>query len=169
MQQQVAVVTGASRGIGKSIAAELVSRGYDVMLIARQSAQLSETQAELTERASGSVVAFPGDVGSWDSMQSVVDRVRSVYGRIDALVNAAGVNIRKDIRETTLAEWNEVLRTNLTGAFITCKLVSEIMVAQESGSIVNISSVQARLGGTSPQYSASKAGLHGLTFALARS
>ncbi len=165
---RVAVITGGSQGIGRALALELASRGANIVLIARNQSQLNRTAQEIHVRTKQAPLALSADVGSMHSMREAFHQTQDTFGRVDILINAAGINIRKGILQTTEAEWDEVIRTNLKGVFVACKIASEIMVAQHDGVIVNISSVQARTGGTSPHYSASKAGIHGLTFALAR-
>ena len=165
---RVAVVTGGSRGIGKAVALELARRGLEVALLARDRDALLATAEEIRAAAGREALVCAGDVGDYEEMRQAFAAILARFGRIDVLVNAAGINIRKGILSSSSSEWEEVIRTNLTGVFNTCKLAAEVMTAQREGSIVNISSVQARLGGTSPGYSASKAGVHGLSFSLAR-
>jgi 3-oxoacyl-[acyl-carrier protein] reductase len=167
-EYKVAVVTGGSRGIGKAVSIELASRGMKVAIFARNQDQLDKTARDIQVKTSQTPLCLVADIGSMQSVQAAFKRVMEDFRRVDVLINAAGINIRKGIVQTTEEEWAKVIRTNLTGVFISCKIASGIMIAQKNGVIINISSVQARIGGTSPHYSASKAGIHGLTFALAK-
>ena len=161
----VAVVTGAARGIGRRICAELADRGYRVA--ANDLNAPDETVAEL-RYAGAEAIALPGDVSDEAAVRGMVGTVLGEFGRIDALVNNAGISTIVPAEETTLADWNRTLAVNLTGPFLLCREFGKVMLDQGSGSIVNVSSVAGLLGvGDRAAYNASKHGLVGLTRTLA--
>jgi 3-oxoacyl-[acyl-carrier protein] reductase len=163
-----ALVTGGSGGIGKAIAMLLAQRGSDIGLIARTEEKLNSVTEEITRETGRSCISLVGDVSNFTEMETQFSKFLNYYGRIDVLINCAGINNPKGIFETSVEEWQEVIGINLTGIFICCKLGAQVMAQQMGGTIINISSVQSRVGGRSPQYSASKAGVEGLTRSLAR-
>ena len=153
LEGRVAVVTGASRGLGREIALALSGAGAQVVSVAR-SIEGPDT--------------FRCDVSREDDVAALEKAVIARYGRVDILVNNAGVNVRKNVTEFTLEEWNRVLGTNLTGAFLMCRAFVPHMKGRGWGRIVNMTSMMSHIsipGRTA--YSASKAGLLGMTRALA--
>ena len=161
----VAVVTGAARGIGRRICAELADRGYRVA--ANDLNAPDETVAELRS-AGAEAVALPGDVSDEATVRGMVETVMDGLGRVDVLVNNAGISTIVPAEETTLGDWNRTLAVNLTGPFLMCRELGKKMLDQGSGSIVNVSSVAGLLGvGDRAAYNASKHGLVGLTRTLA--
>jgi NAD(P)-dependent dehydrogenase (short-subunit alcohol dehydrogenase family) len=165
---RVALVTGGSKGIGRATARLLAELGADVGLVARTAEDVRATATVISAETGASCVPLPGDVSDFVAMQKRFQELVARFGRLDILVNSAGINNPKGTRETSVEEWQEVIDVNLTGVFVCCKLGAEIMAEQNTGSIINVSSVQSRIGGRSPQYSASKAGVEGLTKSLAR-
>jgi len=164
-QPPVAVVTGAGRGIGRVVALTLAERGYRVA--ANDLAEPEATVGELRE-AGATVLALPGDVSDEEAVRGMVRTVVDGFGRIDVLVNNAGVSLITPAEETTLSDWRRVLEVNLTGPFLTCREFGKAMLEQGSGSIVNISSVAGLVGiADRAAYNASKHGLVGLTRTLA--
>ena len=168
LQGKVALVTGSSRGIGRAVALEFARRGADVALLATRREPLEELATEI-ERMGRRALVLVGDVRDSTQMRAVFDQIRSTFGRLDILVNNAGINQRQKLDQITEEGWDQVIDTNLKGTFLCSKLAAEIMIPQKQGWIVNISSVMGRMGGTSLDYSASKAGILGLTKCLARS
>lgn len=165
---RVCVVTGGGRGIGKSIAAALAAHGATVVITGRTQATLDVAAQELAQ-AGGRVDAIAADVTSEDDVVRLARTVEDRYGGARVLVNNAGVNaIYKKAEDTTLAEWNEIITTNLTGAFLACREFGRSMLAAGAGSIVTISSIGGRVGlaRTAP-YCASKGGVELLTRSLA--
>jgi 3-oxoacyl-[acyl-carrier protein] reductase len=166
---RVAVVTGASRGIGRAIATLLAQRGADVVCGDRLAEQAQVTANEIAaatgRRTSGCLV----DVADSQSVQGFIDCALSTFGKIDILVNNAGITRDNLIMRIDEADWDIVLDVNLKGAFNCCKAVVRPMMKQRYGRIVNITSVVG-LSGNAGQvnYAASKAGLIGLTKSLAR-
>ena len=167
LQGRIAVITGASRGIGKTIALELASAGATVVLVGRDEAKLTETASE-THRLGSEASVFVTDVAQEDDILAVEDNIRSRFGRVDILINNAGINMRKPLLEFTLDEWRSVLDTNLTSVFLMCRSIAPLMRGREYGRIINMASTMSHvsLAGRSA-YSASKAGILGLTRALA--
>ena len=165
---KVALVTGGSKGIGRASAMLLARRGADVGLIAKSPEDTQSAAAEIAAETGRSCLALPGDVSNFRQMQNRFNELMRQFGHLDILINSAGINCPKGTLEASLQEWQEVIDVNLTGLFICCKLGATIMSHQMGGTIVNVSSVQSRVGGRSPQYSASKAGVEGLTKSLAR-
>ncbi len=155
------MVTGAARGIGRKVALELAERGYSIA--ANDIAVAEETLGEL-ERVGGEALSIPGDVSDEAAVQDMARSVMEGFGRVDVLVNNAGISHIVPAEETTLADWNRTLAVNLTGPFLMCREFGKEMLRQGSGSIVNVSSVAGLLGVSDrAAYNASKHGLIGLT------
>ena len=163
--EQVAVVTGAARGIGRKVALVLAEREYAVAV--NDLSTPKETLTEL-ERVGGETLALPGDVSDEESVRRMVEAVMEEFGRVDVLVNNAGISTIVPAEETTLADWQRTLAVNLTGPFLMSREFGKEMLRAEGGSIVNISSVAGLLGiADRAAYNASKHGLIGLTRTLA--
>lgn len=163
---RVAVVTGASRGIGKATALRLAQEGADIGLIARDEVRLQQVAQTIESMGQRSLI-LAGDITEYERMRVVLDRTNRVLGSIDILVNNAGIYERVRLGDLDEAGWDRTMDVNVKGAFICSKLASGYMIAQKRGWIVNIASVSARVGGSVPHYAASKAGLVGLTRSLA--
>ena len=167
LEGKVAVVTGGSRGLGRAMAVALAQEGCKIAIVGRDQKMLAET-ASLCEEAGSEGVAFATDVTSEADVAQLGKDVIAKFGRVDILVNNAGINIRKNIDEFTLDEWNSVLNTNLTSAFLLCRAFVPSMKGKGWGRILNMTSIMSHvsLGGRGA-YSSSKAALLGLTKALA--
>jgi len=165
---RVSLVTGASRGIGRAIAAAFAAEGAHVVLAARDAAKLAEAVAEIQAKG-GKAEALALDVSDRTSVEAGVAHVVAAHGRIDHLVNNAGVTRDNLLLRMKDEEWRQVLDTNLTGAFLCTQAVLKPMLKQKSGRIVSITSVVG-LGGNAGQanYAASKAGVIGFTKSVAR-
>jgi len=164
----VAIVTGAGKGIGKAIALALSKEGVRVTIVARNPAEI-EGVAQQIRQNGGEAIAVRADVSSEEEVAKMVGEAEQRFQRLDILVNNAAVNLPYTrLLEVGLSEWNRVLAVNLTGAFLTMRAVLPKMIAQRSGKIINISSIGARHGaaGRSP-YRASKAALINLTESIA--
>ena len=168
LQGRIALVTGASQGIGRACALELAKRGATVALAARNVEKLAEVAAEIAA-AGGKAQAFALDVGSEESIKACAKDVLSAFGGVGILVNNAGIT--RDILAMRMKrkDWDDVLATNLTGAFLMTQALMSQMVKARWGRVINITSVVGETGQAGQaNYAASKAGLIGLTKALAR-
>jgi acetoacetyl-CoA reductase len=170
MSQRVAIVTGGIGGLGSAICRKLAESGRrviaaDLDVRAERIAEFKSEMADLGER-----VCFEGlNVAEEQSCQVLVERVVATHGRVDVLVNAAGITRDTTLRKMSTAQWHDLMRVNLDGVFYMCRAVIEGMCERGFGRIVNISSVNGQTGQFGQtNYSASKAGLHGFTMALAR-
>ena len=165
---QVALVTGASQGLGRAIAEALAAAGATVALVARSADKLAEVAAGI-QAAGGRAEAFPCDVTKGEDIQRVVDAVVEKLGRLDILVNNAGVTRDTLLPRMSDEEWDQVLTTNLRAPFLFMRAVSRPMMQQRYGRIVNVASVSGLIGNPGQaNYSASKAGLVGLTRTVAK-
>lgn len=163
---QLALITGGSSGIGFAIAEVLLSEGMTVAITARKPKRLEEA-AEALRAKGGHVIAMPTDVSLASEVTAFVNHVMDEAGRIDLLVNNAGIYRLGEIVDLSEADWDAVLDINLKGAFLCTKAVLPIMKAQQSGYVVNISSVAGKTGfGGASAYCASKFALIGLTESL---
>ena len=168
LQGRVALVTGASQGIGRAVALELARAGALVAVAARNEARLAEVVAEI-EAAGGQAAAFALDVASEESIKSGAKAVIERFAKVEILVNNAGITRDGLAMTMKRADWDAVLGTNLTGAFLLTQALLRPMLKNRWGRIINISSVVGRTGqGGQVNYAASKAGLIGMTRSLAR-
>jgi 3-oxoacyl-[acyl-carrier protein] reductase len=167
---RAAIVTGATRGIGRAIALELARHGADVAFNYAKSAEAAESLKREIEELGVRVLASQCDVADTQSSAEMVKQVKETFGRIDFLVNNAGVTRDNLILRMKESDWDEVIDTNLKGAWNFAKAALRIMLRQENGgSILNISSISGEVGmAGQSNYSASKAGMIGLTKALAK-
>lgn len=168
LKGQVAIVTGASQGLGQAIAMELAANGARVACVARSAEKLAATVAAITE-AGGQAEAFPGDVKDGQAVDALVEKIAEQWGRLDILVNNAGVTRDTLLPVMTDEQWDEVLNTNLRGAFLFARAAAKIMMRARYGRIINIASVSGIIGNAGQcNYSASKAGLIGFTRTLSK-
>lgn len=167
LAQKVAVVTGAGRGIGRAIAQRFSAEGAIVAVVDQDEPAARETAGLLSCRL-GETLAVGTDVTDPAQVQRLMERTRSTFGRIDVLVNVAGIGLTRLFLNTTLEEWDRVLRVNLTGTFLCSQAAARMMVEQRSGKIVNIASLSGqRAGSGRAAYGASKAGVTMLTKVMA--
>ena len=165
---QVALVTGASQGLGRAIAMALAANGATVALVARSAHKLADVAAAIAA-AGGRAEAFTCDVTDAAAIQGTVDAVLEKLGRLDILVNNAGVTRDTLLPRMSDEEWDEVLATNLRAPFLFMRAASRPMMQQRYGRIVNVASVSGLIGNPGQaNYSASKAGLVGLTKTTAK-
>ena len=166
---KVALVTGGSRGIGRAIAQELGKRGAQVVLsYAGNEAAATETVKAIVD-AGGKAKAIRFDVSDAEACSAAIDEVLKDFGRLDVLVNNAGVAIDGLLVRFKDADWDKTIDTNLKGAFMLMRAVARPMMKQKGGAIVNVSSIVAEMGNAGQAaYAASKAGLLGLTRSVAR-
>lgn len=173
LADKVAIVTGSSRGIGKAIALAYAQEGARVVVVARSETpgRLPGTiyqTAEEIHALGGEALPIRCDVTDEEQVKSMVSQVMERYGRIDVLVNNAGVTLRTPILQTETRHWDLIMRVNLRGPFLCCKYVLPVMISQRRGSIINITSragERAVPGGV--HYAVSKAGLNMFTLGLA--
>jgi len=164
---KTAVVTGASRGLGRAMALALGKAGANLALIARDLQALEET-AQMARTSGATVEVFPADVTDEAQVERVRQAVLERFGTVDILINNAGVNVRKLIHEFSLEEWRKVTDTNLTSVFLLCRAFVPSMKGKGYGRILNLTSIMSHISLPGrAAYSASKAGLLGLTKALA--
>lgn len=168
LTDKVAIVTGASRGIGRAIALALASQGAKVVASARNAEALAELIAEIKSQ-DGDALAVVGDVAVEDDANNLVKKTVEAYGQVDVFINNAGITRDGLLLRMKNADWDAVLDTNLKGAFLCTRAVAKVMSKQRSGRIINISSVVGEMGNAGQaNYCASKAGLLGLTKSVAR-
>jgi 3-oxoacyl-[acyl-carrier protein] reductase len=167
---RVVLITGSSRGIGAEIAVKAGAEGARVAVHHRRSAEAAKRTLERVRRAgAGDAEVFTADVADGPQAEALVERVIKHFGRVDALVNNAGLTQVGPFLEIEPATWEALIRTDLTASFHTCRAVLPSMVERGSGAIVNIASRLGQIGvAQTAAYSAAKAGLIGLTRALAR-
>src|SRR5579875_447615 len=163
LRGKTALITGASKGLGRAMALALSQAGANVALVSRDSGKLDQVRQEI-EAGGGEARVYTADISLEESVTQLSDEV----DRIDILINNAGMNIRKNLTDFSLDEWRTVLDTNLTSVFLMCRAFVPRMKGNGYGRIINMSSIMAHISlpGRSA-YSASKAGLLGLTRALA--
>lgn len=168
LQDKVAIVTGAGRGIGKAIALGFAAEGADVALASRTLEEIEQVAADI--RAMGRrALAIRADVSVTEDAQTLVDRTTGELGQVDILVNNAGIFVRKTVAEMSEEEWDAVLDVNLKGPFLCSRAVLQHMIPRGSGNIINVSSRLGKVGiPTGGAYCASKFGLEGFTQSLAK-
>lgn len=167
--RRVAIVTGGARGIGAAITDALAGAGVHVAAGYSSNAAAAEELAGKLVADGASVSVHQGNVGEPDDCTRVVEEVIAEQGRVDYLVNNAGITVDKTMRKMSVEDWHAVLRINLSGAFYMSKSVLEHMLGNGFGRIVNISSVIGQMGNIGQvNYAASKSGLFGLTQSMAR-
>ncbi len=165
---RVALVTGASQGIGRACALRLAKSGAAVALAARNQEKLNEIVAEITA-AGGQAAAFPIDVGDEEQIKSGFKAAIAQFGKIDILVNNAGITRDQLVMRMKRADWDSVINTNLTSAYLCIQQAIGSMLKQRWGRIINVTSIFGQMGQAGQaNYAASKAGLIGLTMAMAR-
>jgi 3-oxoacyl-[acyl-carrier protein] reductase len=169
LSSRVAIITGASRGIGRAVALAFAKAGADVVVnYARNDAAAAEV-ADLIRAAGQKVLLFKADVADPEAADSMVKAAQAEFGRVDILVNNAGINRDNLVLRMKDEDWDAVLSTNLKGAFNCARAVARDMVKKQYGRIINISSVVGLTGNAGQaNYAAAKAGLLGLTKALAK-
>ena len=168
-ERKVALVTGATRGIGKAIALELADNGYDIVLNYRNANdELKQTQKEIEEKNVNCFLVY-GDISKFEDCENIAKQANDEFGRIDVLVNNAGITRDGLIMRMKKEDFESVIDTNLTGTFNMTRNVVPFMIKQKNGRIINLSSVVGITGNAGQtNYSASKAGVIGFTKSLAK-
>lgn len=165
---RVAIVTGGTRGIGAAITKTLAANGAHVAAGYSRGKEGAEECSQKIREQGGTVSVHQGRVDDFDDCKRVVDEVLATHGRVDYLINNAGITLDKTLRRMSPEDWNNVISVNLSGAFNMTKAVLEHMIERGSGRIVNISSVIGQTGNIGQaNYAASKAGLFGFTKSIA--
>ncbi|MFZ9834822.1 MAG: 3-oxoacyl-[acyl-carrier-protein] reductase [Holophagaceae bacterium] len=168
LQGKIAIVTGASQGIGESIANVLAHQGAQVIAVARNEANLKRT-VEAIRQAGGSAEILVGDIAQPEEAKRIIDTVVQQYGTVHCLINNAGITKDKLMIQMKLEEWDMVLNTNLRGPFLMMQAATRPMMKQRWGRIVNIASVVGQMGNAGQaNYVSAKSGLLGLTKTVAR-
>ena len=168
LKGKVALVTGASRGIGRHIALQLAQRGADVAINYRSRQHEGDEVAREIEATGDRALAFQADLSKMPEARSLVRQVQEQWGRIDILVNNAGITKDKSMKKLTDDDWNDVLDTNLGSVYATCSEVLKIMMDQKYGRIINITSFVGQAGNFGQaNYAASKGGIIAFTKTLA--
>jgi acetoacetyl-CoA reductase len=165
LQGAVVVVTGAGRGIGRAIAEEMGHNGAKVVVnYSRSKEQADETVSWLTQHGAPEAIAIQADVADAAQATNLIEETVRHFGRIDVLVNNAGINIDRTLKKLTIDDWRQVIETNLNGYFYTVKAAQPYLLEQGSGKIINISSFVGQMGNFGQaNYSAAKAGIIGFT------
>ncbi len=167
LTDRIAVITGASMGIGKSIAIAYAAEGAKVVLAARNSEKLKAVAEEI-RRAGGTALVVPTNVTIEEETINLFQQALKAFDRVDILVNSAGITSRTPTEELSLGEWKHVLDVNLTGAFLCSREAFKMMKRQRSGRIINIGSISAKVPRpNNAPYTTSKFALEGLTRSLA--
>jgi 3-oxoacyl-[acyl-carrier protein] reductase len=169
LKDKVAIVTGASRGIGRAIAIELASQG--AIAVVNYASSIAAAEAVVTEitEAGGEAIAIQADVSKGDQVDALINVVMEKFKRVDILVNNAGITRDTLLLRLKPEDWQAVIDLNLTGVFLCTRAVSKIMLKQRSGRIINITSVAGQMGNPGQSnYSAAKAGVIGFTKSVAK-
>ena len=166
---KVAIVTGGAGGIGEALAMGLGVQGATVVVASRNQAAIDQVAAGITEKTGNAALAVAVDVTDEASVTRMVETVMKKYGRIDILVNAMGMNIKRDAFEFPMEDWDKLFSVNVKGTMIACKVVGRVMREQKQGAIVNLSSVRGIRGytGGNTGYCATKGAVELITKALA--
>lgn len=169
LRDRVAVVTGASRGIGRAIAVALAAEGAKIAVNYASNSTAADQLVEEITAAGGEALAIPADISNVDSVDTLIKTVTDQWGRIDILVNNAGITRDTLLLRMKPEDWQAVIDTNLTGVFLCTRAVSKLMLKQKSGRIINIASVAGQMGNPGQaNYSAAKAGVIGFTKTVAK-
>ena len=169
LDNQVAVITGAGRGIGEAIAHQLALEGAKIAVVSRSESNSSKVADALNQKIPGCAKPYAVDVADFDAVQKVGEQIIADFGRADILVNNAGITRDTLLMRMSSEDWDSVLNTNLKGAFNFTRALLRPMVKARSGRIINISSVSGLMGlAGQTNYAASKAGLIGFSKSLAR-
>ncbi len=169
LQGKTAIITGASRGIGKATALALAAVGAKVVVNYARSSDAAETVVKTIADAGGEAIALKADVSQAAEVDNLIKETLAKYGRIDILVNNAGITKDTLMMRMKLEQWQAVINLNLTGVFLCTKAVTKTMLKQRSGRIINIASVAGQMGNPGQaNYSAAKAGVIGFTKTVAK-
>lgn len=169
LRRQVAIVTGASRGIGRAIALQLAAEGANVVINYASSSAVAQQVADEIVANGGSAIALQADVSKADQVDALLNAVMEKWNRVDILVNNAGITRDTLLLRMKLEDWQAVIDLNLTGVFLCTRAISKVMLKQRAGRIINIASVAGQMGNPGQaNYSAAKAGVIGFTKTVAK-
>lgn len=169
LTEQVALVTGASRGIGRAIAIALGTAGVKVVVNYASSPQAAEEVVEVIKAGGGDAIAIQANIAQADAVDALIQQTLDHWGRIDILVNNAGITRDTLLMRMKLEDWQTVIDLNLTGVFLTTKAITRTLLKQKRGRIINIASVSGQMGNPGQaNYSAAKAGVIGFTKTVAK-
>ena len=169
LSEQVAIVTGASRGIGRATALALAATGVKVVVNYAQSSAAADSVVQEIQQDGGTAIAVKADVSKSEEVENLIQQTQEQWGRVDILVKNAGITRDNLLLRMKLEDWQAVIDLNLTGVFLTTKVVSKLMLKQKSGRIINITSVAGLMGNPGQaNYSAAKAGVIGFTKTVAK-
>ncbi len=166
---KIAIVTGGAGGIGEALAMGLGIHGATVVVSSRNQEAIEKVAQQITEASGKEAIAITSDVTDESSVQNLVDTVVKKYGKLDILVNAMGMNIKRDAMEYPMEDWDKLFEVNVKGTMIACKFAAQVMKEQKGGAIVNLSSVRGIRGytGGNTGYCATKGAVELITKALA--
>jgi gluconate 5-dehydrogenase len=163
-----AIITGGSKGLGLAMAAGLASAGADVMLVNRNAEEGTKAAEQLTEDFGIRAISFPADITSQEQTEAMAAAAIDAFGKIDILINSAGINIRGAIDEVSPADFNKVIEVNVNGTWLSCRAVTPYMKKANKGSIINLASTLGLVGlSNRTPYTASKGAVVQMTRALA--
>lgn len=167
LKDKVVLITGAGRGIGRAIALRFAGEGAKLALVARTTKEIKQLKDEIT-KSGGTAIAITADISSERQVANMVSKTETVFGSVDILINNAGTIVLRPLVDTSVEEWNQVMSTNLLGAFLCARTVMPTMMQRRTGRIINIGSMAGRRGYPDQGvYCTSKHGLVGLTKVLA--
>ena len=166
LKDKIAVVTGASQGLGRAVAEQLAASGAHVALIARRPEPLNEAAAAI-RGAGGAASAYPCDVSDAAQVTATAAQIQQAHGKVDILVNNAGIPAPRSFTETDFADWDQVIGVNLSGVFYMTRALWDCLQNAESACVINISGTAGLRGGGSPAYGSAKFGLTALNGAIA--
>jgi NAD(P)-dependent dehydrogenase (short-subunit alcohol dehydrogenase family) len=166
LKDKIAIVTGAGRGIGRETAIDFAKEGASIALVSRSEKELSEVASEIEKIGTESLIAT-GDIAKEEDVKKVFEKTVSSFGRVDIVVANAGIHLRKSVIDTTTEEWDEMMAINLKGTFLYCKEAAKIMIKQNYGKIIIVSSESGKKGSAfQGAYCTSKFGQIGFTEVL---
>lgn len=167
LNKKVAVITGASHGLGRSVANKLAALGAHTALIARRPGPLSNA-ADTIRASGGEATSYSCDVSNAETVKATAAKIQETFGAVDILINNAGIPAPRRFDETDFGDWDEVIGVNLSGVFYLTRALWDCLISAESACVINISGGAGLRGGGSPAYGSSKFGLTGLNYAIAQ-
>ena len=167
LRDKVAVISGASHGLGRAVAEELAAEGAQVVMLARRAGPLNEV-AESIRAQGGAAAVYACDVSDSEQVLDTAAAIQAAYGKVDILVNNAGIPAPRTFEETDFSDWDTVIGVNLSGVFYLTRALWSSLCAADSASVITISGTAGLRGGGSPAYGGSKFGLTGLNHAIAQ-